>query len=142
MDRPLVNKHFQTSPVSGFKKGSVKIEKISVLSSFNLDCTGLKFTMEKILIVYKDRQVKQSITQELEKEGYDIRSIEADTFDLTDLDASGFSLAVITLYKDVPSTWDMFLAFKEHFRDLPVVAYIGQHGGAHLKSAVKKVLSK
>lgn len=98
--------------------------------------------MEKILVVYKDSQVKQSITTELEKEGYDIRSIEADSFDLTDLDASGFNLAVITPYTDVSSTWDMFLAFKEHFRDLPVVAYIGQHGVAHLKSAIKKVLSK
>ncbi|MBS3756549.1 MAG: hypothetical protein KGY56_12695 [Desulfobacterales bacterium] len=98
--------------------------------------------MDKILVVYKYDQVKQSITNELEKEGYDVRSIGADSFDLTALDASDFNLAVITLYTDVPSTWEMFLAFKEHFCDLPVVAYIGKHGVEHLKSAIKKVLSK
>lgn len=98
--------------------------------------------MDKILVVYKYNQVKQSITKELEKEGYDIRSIEADSLDFTALEASDFNLAVITPYKDVSSTWDMFLAFKEHFRDLPVVAYIGQHSVEHLKSAIKNVLSR
>lgn len=98
--------------------------------------------MEKILVVYKDSKAGDSITTELEKEGYDIHPIEVDAFDLTELDTSDFNLAVITPYKDVASTWDMFLAFKEHFRDLPVIAYIGQHGIDHLKSAIKKVLSK
>ncbi|MCF8024969.1 MAG: hypothetical protein K9K82_05730 [Desulfobacteraceae bacterium] len=98
--------------------------------------------MDKILVVYKYNQVKQSITTELEREGYDIRSIEADSLDFPTLDPSDFNLAVITPYKDVSSTWDMFLAFKEHFNDLPVVAYMGQHGVDHLKSAIKKALSK
>ncbi|MFO7930847.1 MAG: hypothetical protein ACQETG_05455 [Thermodesulfobacteriota bacterium] len=98
--------------------------------------------MDKILVVYKYNQVKQSIIKELEREGYDIRSVEADSLDFPTLDPSDFNLAVITPCADVSSTWGIFLDFKEHFRDLPIVAYMGQHGVEHLKSAIKKVLNK
>lgn len=97
--------------------------------------------MQKILVVYKDGQIKNSIAAELEREGYEVCSIDVESLDFTALDSSDLNLIVITLCSDVSSTWGIFLDFKEHFRDLPVVAYMGQRSGNHLKSAIKKVLT-
>lgn len=86
------------------------------------------YNMRKILLGYKDGQIKKSIAAELKREGYDVLPIREESLNFTALDSAYLDLVATTLCADVASTWDMFFNFKEYFSDSPIIVYMGRCG--------------
>ena len=98
--------------------------------------------MKTILIIDNEAQEKVLVNEALQREGYHIKTMDADSLDLETLDPSSFDLTIVNLYPDVPTTWGIYLDFKHHFPDCPVLVYMNHQALESLKSAIKNIFRK
>lgn len=97
--------------------------------------------MKEILIIDNQHRRKEIVAQELQNEGYNVKAMEDEAFDLNHLDASCFDLAIINIYPDIPATWGIYLELKHYFPDLPALIYMNHQALEDLKSAIKKIFN-
>lgn len=95
--------------------------------------------MKKILVIDDEVKEKEYMNRELQREGYSVKIVEAESLDYKRLDVTGFDLAIINLYPDAPTTWGVYLDFKQYFPNCPVLVYMSHHALEGLKSAIKNV---
>ena len=95
--------------------------------------------MKRILIIDNAAQEKTLVNEALKREGYRVNTLEAESLDLVRLDPATFDLAIVNLYPDVSNTWGIYLDFKQHFPDTPVLVYMSHHALDSLKAAINNI---
>ncbi len=79
--------------------------------------------MASIMILDNQQYRLDLLTVFLQEAGYDVTGI-SDPDMVDDLDTSGIDLVIVNLYPDAMRTWDLYLAFKEKYPNLPVLTYV------------------
>jgi len=98
--------------------------------------------MTAILIFDNQAHRREYLSQELEKEGYYVKTISNMEFDPEKFDSAAFDLAILNLYPDSMKTWELYFDFRKYCPGFPVLIYMIKNIFAlqSLKAAIKDVL--